>query len=228
MTLEHLMAYRPHEIVLHELPIQQILRDSLFYPDCGLDGEIIRSCNEQFELRRICSFVYADPNINEERLLDELDSFTHYRVLATRSFNPFDYDLDGPVVYPRYRRPFGRWTVYEKDPHNYINVGPERFSVLFLGGMYMDAEGVFPLFSKYSIIPKAIVGDVSLNNPNSEYSRVMMSGELPEYIYYKSNFPDGDDFEGELYEFNGNANIHYGPDGQRNVTIWHQISDHYL
>lgn len=57
MTLEHLMAFRPHEIVLHPLPLDMLLRDSLFYPDCGLDGEIIRSCNQQFAERRICSFI---------------------------------------------------------------------------------------------------------------------------------------------------------------------------
>ena len=93
MTIEHLMAFRPHEILLHSLPIDLILRNSLFYPNCGLDGEIIRSCNQQFTELGICSFIYCDPRINQEQLIDNLDTFSHYKVLATKEFSHFELHL---------------------------------------------------------------------------------------------------------------------------------------
>ena len=196
------MAYRPHEIVLHPLPIDVLLRDSLFYPNCGLDGEVIRSCNQQFTERRICSFIHCDPSITQERLLDNLDTFSHYKVFATRGFNPFQFPaIDEPAGFDPPYEPYGRWTVYEKDPHNYIVNGPN----------------IYALYQENHIPLKAFVGGVELNNPNSRSAQLVMSYPSPELVYFKGT-PQDEEFEDDSYFYEGKANIH--PNGNGDVTIW--------
>ena len=206
MTIEHLMAFRPHEIVLHPLPMDMLLRDSLFYPNCGLDGEIIRSCNQQFTERRICSFIYCDPSITQENLLDNLDTFSHYKVLATRGFDPFQFPaLDEPAGSEPPYEPYGRWTVYEKDLHDYIAVGPERFSVLFFGGQNMFMENIYALYQENHIPLKAFVGGDELNNRNSPSTRIVWSYPSPELVYFKGTLQDevceDDSLKGKLFHY---------------------------
>ena len=218
MTIEHLMAFRPHEIVLHSLPIDLILRNSLFYPNCGLDGEIIRSCNQQFTELGICSFIYCDSRINQEQLIDNLDTFSHYKVLATKDFNPFHFpSIEEPAGFDPPYEPYGRWTVYEKDPHNYIEGGPERFSLLFFGGQHMFMENIYALYRDNHIPLKAFVGGVELNNHNSPSAQIIFSYPSPEFVFFKGANQD-EEFMDDAYSYEGEADIH--PNGNGNVTIW--------
>ena len=221
MTLEHLMAFCPHEIVLHPLPIDMLLRESLFYPHCGLDGEIIRSCNQQFTEIGICSFVYCDSHITHEQLLDNLDTFSHYKVLATKGFDPFQYpSIEEPAGFDPPFNPFGRWTVYEKDRHNYIDVGPNRFSVLFFGGQNMNMENIYGLYQDNNIPLKAFVGGTELNNPDSPSSQLIQSYPSPELVYFMGTINE-DVFDDDNYSYEGEADIH--PEGNGNVTIWRLV-----
>lgn len=218
MTLEHLMAFRPHEIVLHPLPLDMLLRDSLFYPDCGLDGEIIRSCNQQFAERRICSFIYCDPRVTHEQLLDNLDTFSHYKILATKSFNPFQFPaIEEPAGFDPPYEPYGRWTVYEKDPHDYIAIGPARFSVLFFGGQHMFMENIYALYQENHIHLKAFVGGGELNDRNSQSAQIVLSYPSPELVFFKGT-PQEEEFMNDVYSYEAEADIH--PNGNGNVTIW--------
>lgn len=218
MTIEHLLAFRPHEIVMHQLPMDMLLRDSLFYPNCGLDGEVIRACNQQFEERKICSFVHCDPHITQEVLLDHLDTFSHYRVLATKGFNPFQFPaIDEPAGFNPPYEPYGRWTVYEKDHHDYIAAGPERFSLLFFGGQHMFMENIFGLYQECHIPLKAFVGGRELNNSDSSSTQTILSYDFPELIFFKGSRQD-EVFENDFYSYDGEADIH--PNGNGDVTIW--------
>ena len=226
MTLEQLLALRPHQIVLERVPLEQLLVDSLFYPNCGMDGEIIRSCNERFDHLGICSYVYDDINVTERDFLDGLDEFRPYKVLATVKFDEVQFGFDRPVYYNARYTPFAYWTVFQRLDGFDNRVGPERFSLLFFGGAnYVDYED---LYHHFHIIPKAIVGDARLNDANDPYTQAVHRGLTPDLVFYKGN--DEDDtfesfgFASMDYDYIEDADVHFGPGGRGSVTIWRQIA----
>lgn len=155
-----------NDIELGTFPLKQLLEESLYYPACDIDGEIIRYCNLHFSQLGICSFVYVDYSTGEKRLLEHLNVFLGYHLFAHRALKFGDVGADkqmkmpdyiDPEEYGRYQRdwkPFAHWAVLERDEEYGEEHGPKRFSLLFLG-----AEGVAAYAGLYltnKITPKGI------------------------------------------------------------------------
>ena len=166
MKINTLLGLSVRQIEHDPLPLTQLLKDSLYYPACDIDGEVIRYCNLHFEQLKICSFIYADYGTGEERLNEHLDGFLGYHLLATREIMPEDVGANmklampediNPEEYIRYQdvwHQFARWAVFERDEDRGDNHGPKRFSLLYLGG-----EGIATysgLYLRNNITPKAI------------------------------------------------------------------------
>jgi hypothetical protein len=149
--------------------------------------------------------VYADYAAGRERLMDNIDTFRGYHLLATRELGPADVWADKHLEIPkginfddygRYRdhwQPFGQWAVYERDGDYGPGHGPIRFSLLYLG-----AEGVAAysgLYLNNRITPKGLAiiqpghgfglnwtDYTALDGP---LTRTMMMGKsMPKYIFY--------------------------------------------
>ena len=205
MTIRSLQNLSVNQIQNGEFPLKSLLRDSLYYPSCDIDGELIRYCNRHFDQLEICSFVYADYAAGRERLMENIDTFRGYHLLATRELGPADVGANKHLEIPkginfddygRYRdhwQPFGQWAIYERDGNYGSDHGPIRFSLLYLG-----AEGVAAYYGLYinnKIIPKGLaiiqpghgfgLNWTDFTDPDRPLTRTMMMGRsMPEYIFY--------------------------------------------
>ena len=129
-------------------PLKDILANSLYYPACDNDGGVVKDCNTLNRVLGIENFIYCDYAFGDERLNEALDSFHGYTVIATRSLNPNDLTPNGwrmkmpPRLdlreYSRYKdayeKPFAKWVVYERVPEKGDDYGPNRFSLVYIGG----------------------------------------------------------------------------------------------
>ena len=125
------------------LPIAEILEGSVFYPASAMDGRPVKYLGGFSH-----SFVYADCNVTRDELERNLDTFKGYRIHYLRSvrkeelcFRIFTPILPQPTdgdprllhVRPGFL-PYALWVVYERQPEFDEAHGPERFSLLFVGG----------------------------------------------------------------------------------------------
>lgn len=205
MTLNDILTLTANKIQQGPFPLKKLLKESLYYPACDIDGELIRYCNLHFSKFGICSFVYADYQTGEDRLLEHLDEFLGYHLLAHRHLTPEDIGADKPLEMPEYinpeeyRRfqdewhPFAHWAVLERNDEYGDDHGPKRFSLFFLG-----AEGVAAyegLYNVNRITPKAIAliqpghafgfNWTNFFDWNAPLARTVCRGKsLPKYLFY--------------------------------------------
>ena len=123
-------------------PLDGILRDSLYYPSSGFDGDPVRHL-----AGNVLSFVYVDYGKTREDLDDVLKNpgFKGYDVIAKRDvtekeltprgWSPsFPSPADGDPS--RYRdwikNPFCSWIILERAREIPVCHGPRRFSLLYL------------------------------------------------------------------------------------------------
>jgi len=208
MTVEYLKGLTVNKIQNGPFPLKAILQGSLYYPACDIDGELIRYCNMNFDRLHICSYVYADYAVGQERLMANLDSFLGYHLISTRELSPTDVCADrgfpmpkgiNPEEYRRYQdqwQAFGQWAIYERDEDYDGYHGPECFSLLYLG-----AEGVATyagLYLNNDITPKgmAIIQPghafgfnwTNFTDPNGPFTKTIKMGRsMPEYLFYGGN-----------------------------------------
>jgi len=135
------------------LPIADILQGSVFYPASAMDGRPVK-----YLAGFSYSFVYADCNVSQDVLIGNLDTFQGYRIYYSRSvtreelcFKSFQPILPEPTDGDPKRlhvragfSPYALWAVFERRPEFDEVHGPERFSLLFVGG-----EGVATFQSLY-------------------------------------------------------------------------------
>jgi len=133
-----LMALRD---VNDQIPIADVLRGSVFYPASAMDGQPLLHLAGFSH-----SFVYADWNISQDTLIKNLKTFKGYRCaysrpvtraeLCFKSFQPIlpsrKYTR-GEDVNPKVF-PYALWAIYDRNPQFGEEHGPERFSLLFVGG----------------------------------------------------------------------------------------------
>ena len=205
MNITTLKKLKLYDIERGPFALKELLKDSLFYPACDIDGELIRYCNMHFSHLGICSFVYVDYHTGEERLLENLNGFLGYHLFAHRVLHPADIGADkqmkmpdyiNPEEYNRYQtdwKPFAHWAVLERDGEYGEEHGPKRFSLLFLG-----AEGVAAYAGLYlanKITPKGIAiiqpghafgfNWTNFFDWNAPLARTVRSGKsMPEYMFY--------------------------------------------
>lgn len=126
--------------------INNILKNSLYYPSSALDGDPVRYLGGY-----IHSFVYVDYGVKKARLVnnlyDRLEGFKGYDVLFTRDMREKDLVPNGwtPVELHKsdgdpmeYRKnmvtPYAVWTVLQRKENYSDSHGPERFSLLYIAG----------------------------------------------------------------------------------------------
>lgn len=127
---------------LTHLPIRDVLAGSVYYPACEFDGDPVRYLGGNFH-----SFVYVDYGVGRDRLLQNLDGFRGYRVAASRDVGEPELTPNGWT--PRFPRtsdgdprrradwikaPFGIWSIYQRSEDFGSDHGPDRFSLLYIGG----------------------------------------------------------------------------------------------
>lgn len=183
------------------LPIADILRGSVFYPASEIDGGPVK-----YLAGFSHSFVYADCNVSLDALTRQLDTFKGYRLYCSRQvmkeelcFRPFQPILPEPRDgNPRRQRippgflPHAVWAIYDRLPEFDEAHGPERFSLLFVGG-----EGVATFQALYfsnqcapSVITLIKCDSFTGNwtqffDPKKIFARSVMQNPhgIPEYIF---------------------------------------------
>lgn len=184
-----------------QIPIADILQKSVFYPASAMDGRPVKYLGGYSH-----SFIYADCNVTQEVLRANLDTFKGYRLYNSRPvareelcfkvFQPIPPEPnDGNPrrlhIRPDFS-PYAIWATYERQSKFNEEHGPDRFSLLFVGG-----EGVATFQSLYysnqcapSIITlircDAFTGNwTSFLNPEEIFSRSVMQNPhgTPDYIF---------------------------------------------
>lgn len=127
----------------NSIPIKELLENSLYYPACGFDGGVIKHFSIEVQ-----SFVYCDYATGEDALNSVIDSFKGYKLLFKRNVKENELTPNGwtPIEHPEIRReeylkhvkqfkkPFCKWSIYEREIDFTEEHGPKRFSVLYIGG----------------------------------------------------------------------------------------------
>ena len=125
------------------LPIQDLLQGSMYYPASGTEGQLVKHFSDRFN-----SFVYCDYDVGEERVREELSGFKGYGIMAGRALHREELIPNGwvPELPPGLRpdaamprmglqhEPFAYWAILQRSPDRGEEHGPERFSLLFVGG----------------------------------------------------------------------------------------------
>jgi len=131
--------------------LKNLLVDSLYYPACGLNGTPVK-----YLAGNVLSFVYTDIRITKEEYLDNLNGngedcgcMGYHWILQREIFRedivprgwwapilPTEEDdiLKRLEREERNCRPFGHWSVWQRNADRSANYGPELFSILYFGG----------------------------------------------------------------------------------------------
>jgi len=142
----------PHQDFLNRLtikditgkpfPVQQLLPYSFYYPSSGIDGQVVKHFGQKTQ-----SFFMSDYLVPKAKLENALDNFRGYEVFASK-------DLPLPELHPNGRQevlppnfpyaeytanargkvPYGLWAVYQRKKEFGEDHGPNRFSLVYLGG----------------------------------------------------------------------------------------------
>lgn len=139
----------PEAILYEDIPLREVLENSVYYPACCTDGRPVKYCNTAWRHLGINSFVYCDFDRSEEQVVRDIKGFAGYHILADRSLRPEEYmpscwnlslsPKDGGRYYDTFLgnggpAPFAHWAVLERDDYKSDLHGPERFSFLYIGG----------------------------------------------------------------------------------------------
>ena len=142
----------PKYINYIEFPLEDVLRDSLYYPSSGFDGTPVRHF-----LGNVFSFVYVDYGNNSKELDEALakPGFRGYEVIAKRDITEKElvpngwqwlytrdeiYASGNPLEHCSWLRspsPFCSWIIFQRKKDAPVSHGPHRFSLL-----YLCADGV--------------------------------------------------------------------------------------
>ncbi len=159
-----LMDLTPATMMSESFPLYDVLRDSLYYPSSGFDGDPVRRL-----AGNILSFVYVDYGYDQDECMSALkeEGFTGYDLIATRSVTERELTPNGYhplLLFPsdgnplRYReemkKPFCYWSLFQRSESVPVSHGPFRFSLL-----YLCSDGVAAYQALYvgnSVTPKAV------------------------------------------------------------------------
>ena len=195
------------DILNRRIPMKELLEDSVYYPACYTDGRPIKYCNTIWRKLGVNSFVYCDFDMSEEKFLEELKTVRGYHVFAHRSLSRDEYIPDGwslelgGVGHNQYYDtflgsekefpPFAHWAVFERDTDRSPMHGPERFSLIYVGG---EGLATFQqLYCHYHIAPKMLcfiqcwgfAGNwTDFTNPNAAFATTLRRHPecTPDYV----------------------------------------------
>ena len=161
---EWLASLTQSSMMSDPFPLQQLLKDSLYYPSCGFDGSPVKHLGGQ-----VYSFIYVDYGYNKDKALMELENngFKGYRLIAQREVKKNELTPNGwlPVMptksdgdfnreIARHKPPFCVWSIMERKQDVPESHGPLRFSLLYL---FADGVAAFQaLYVANHACPKVI------------------------------------------------------------------------
>lgn len=205
------------------LPIDGILKNSLYYPACEFDRNFVRLCNTDKRDLGIISYIYCDYPIGKDRFLEKQNTFHGYGIFGSRSVDPKELVPNGWTLkllpgmhsedylkYKRYwQKPFAIWTVYQRDANRGEEHGPKRFSLLYLCG-----EGVATYQALYwsnRKTPRALViwhpgTGFGLNWTDFRHRKGPLAwvvnenqAGIPEFVFHDSSARSHEDFHWDNY-----------------------------
>ena len=154
----------PTTMMNGEFPLRELLKDSLYYPCSGLDGDPVKHL-----AGNIVSFVYADYGNDRDTVLNDLTNkgFSGYEPLAIRSVTerelaphgwlpvpPTDHDGRPSSVSDWVQKPFCIWCVFQRQEGFAADYGPSRFSLLYICG---DGVATFQaIYNTNAVAPRAV------------------------------------------------------------------------
>lgn len=124
------------------IPMRSLLRKSVYYPSAGMDGDPVKYLGKYFQ-----SFVYVDYGVGREPVLNDLPTFRGYKLFSHREvlqdelvpttwtppeIHPEDGNPDNANSF--IEPPFAIWAVYDRKSEVCPEHGPQRFSLLYIGG----------------------------------------------------------------------------------------------
>jgi hypothetical protein len=197
---------------LRELPLVDILSGSVYYPASGVRGAPVKYLGGNFH-----SFVYVDYGIGRDRLVQNLDGFRGYQLVAFRDVTRGELIPNGwkqQYVRPSQcnlrhimslnSAPFGMWSIHERTKEYGPDHGPDRFSLLFIGG---DGVATFQALYHGNQVTPAVVAVIqpgtgfgcnwtNFEDPRDIFARSVSENPagIPEYLLF------GGWGEGESYQ----------------------------
>ena len=154
---------------LGPIPMRELLEHCVYYPAAGLDGDPVKYLGKDFQ-----SFVYVDYGVGREPVLRDLPNFNGYQLFSHREvlqdeliphgwvppeLQPGDGDPTRTADF--IRQPFAIWAIYDRKAAVSPEHGPERFSLLYIGG---DGAATYhSLFYSHKVSP-AVVAVINPGN----------------------------------------------------------------
>ena len=231
------------------LPIEELLANSAFYAAAGSDWNFIREVNAFDTALDIKSYIYCDYCIGRDEVLRTHDKVEGYKVVATKNLNledlvPAGIDMSDMPNYINEQylgwssiyRPFSEWTIYGRMEDVGEQMGPSRFSVLYIG-----AEGVKTyraLYWKYRKSAKLVALIQAGEGFGFNYTGFRQSlrwvieenpaDNIPDKVYYggQLNEPDKYNLDWPQYKFERTITDYYWgeDDDYGSVNIYKRIS----
>ncbi len=185
--IDWLTELSPTTMMNGEFPLRELLKDSLYYPCSGVDGDPVMHL-----AGNIVSFVYVDCGIDRNTVLNNLTNtgFRGYERLAIRSVTEGELAPHGLPPTPAIAdiEPFFCiWSVFERQERFDAGYGPSRFSLLYICA---DGEATFraiyrtnrAIYRTNAIAPRA----VAVIQPGLDITRNGTDFEDPEGTFARS------------------------------------------
>lgn len=230
-----------NESIINEpFPLHDVLRDSLYYPSSGFDGDPVKHL-----AGNILSFIYVDYGYGQDDFLSALAApgFSSYNVVATRSVTQRELAPNGwnptplnPLEADPYRygseikEPFCSWSILELRKDFPTSRRPSRFSLL-----YLCADGVAAYQALYvanASTPKAVAviqpGHGFGNNwtdftdPNSILHKTVLGNPsgVPEVLLY-GGYGSSSDYQQPCWpEYRTHVCFVDKSNGRGNTGVW--------
>lgn len=190
------------EAIKHDpFPLHELLRESLYYPSCGFDGDPMKHLGGN-----VLSFIYVDYGHTRDAFMCALN-FTGFDLVASRfvtenelapdGWSPLELRrVDGDQL--RYRdyvkEPFCVWSIFQRRGDFPVTHGPVRFSLLFICADGVDAFQTLYVTNKIApkvatvIQPGHVFGHnwTDFTDPEQVFARVVLANPAgqPETVLY--------------------------------------------
>lgn len=214
----------PEDFCSTQFPLQEILKNSVYYPACGLDGTPVKWLAGNFH-----SFVYADYLIKPAYLVAEINGplkrngFKGYKPVLQRNIFPHEIVPPGwlhPIVLNQMfgqviddwhsgAQLLGHWSVWHRQPGYNEQHGPIAFSLFYITGeMSIVYQGLYFL---NQIVPK-VLSIIQPGSMGGEWESAQEEGSFFHQVVraHPGGMPD--------YLINGG----YGPEEQYQHPCWRE------
>jgi len=226
-------------ILNKQLPINELLDNSFYYPSSGFDVGIIKYYGKEIQ-----SYFYCDYATGEEALMRHLNDFHGYKILGHRSIRqeelvPNGWKMQLPPnfnlkQYYRYKdffkKPFAHWAVYERMDNFSETHGPNRFSLIYIGGEGVATYQALYWSNKRTAKALAIIQPgtnfgfnwTDFADENGALAWVVLNNPFgkPDTIFYGGYGKGYKNFNWDNYELSKTIRPYYSEEQFGEVTIW--------